>query len=185
MKKWTGLFIMALPAMPACSGDVAITESGPDELGDVVVGDITVPYGFVKAAADAMNQPVSRIWHLMYRGFLEDNREPLEAPAGQTDLRNGLTLLNQAGIEIPIDLTEAGVAADDDDDHQCTLRLYDGDWDDEDAVANRREHHLNPWGACVDGIIDQGECSSIEEFETSRSEDDKGNKYFHAWCPEA
>ena len=58
---------------------------------------------------------------------------------------------------------------------------FSGDWDDDDEVDEWLEHHLHPWGACMDALTEIEGCAE-EDFETSRSEDDEGRTYLHVWC---
>ena len=115
MRKWYKLFALALLAFGCTEISVPVDHS--NDLGDIEVGDIFIPYEAVERAADFLGRPVAQIWHLMYEGYLV-NGPPV--PLAQTsDLRVAARLLERAGIEIPVDLDGGLVAAD--DGHMCTL----------------------------------------------------------------
>ena len=178
MRHWTKLFAATLLVF-ACSDSP--TPAAPDgELGDIVVGDITVPYKAVEMVAGFVDQPVVRVWNTIYAGLVAGTGSPPSSD-GDADPNVALALLEREGIEIPDHVVELVTTIAADEGRTCSLRQYAGDPDDEDAWMEWAEDELLPWNDCIDEVLDEGECT-FEELSSSNSEDEFGNKYLHAWC---
>lgn len=72
--------------------------------------------------------------------------------------------------------------ADDSGGHLCTLLQFSSDWDNEEEVEYWYEHRLDPWGECVEELLEESECDSVEDLSESTSEDDEGHEFLHTWC---
>lgn len=163
--------------------------SGPvsgadDELGEITVNDVTVPYVAVKMAADFVGLSVREVWTMMYESAVRYGSEP-DAILVETDMARAARILDHAGFPVPTDPGDGTLIQADDSGHMCTLMSFNGDWDDEEAVEYWEEHHLYPWGACVHAIMEHEGCTE-ETLERTKSEDDEGRVFLHVWCePEA
>jgi len=179
----TTLLLLLSTGMAGCERTTPTGVSDPDELGDVTVGDVTVPYVAIEMAAEFVGLPVAQVWTMMYESAVLYGSDPQTIVGVTADMTHAARILDQTGFQIPVETEdlEGVLVLASDEGHMCTLMNYRGSWDDEDAVEYWKEHHLFPWGACVDAIKEHEGCTD-ETLEKTTSKDDEGRTFLHVWC---